>query len=267
MYSIIDTHCHLDILFDQGLPIEEAITKSIASGITDIIQIGIDSGSSIRSAEISVKYSSEKCKIYYSNGLHPVDITSYEEVIEIENIIRKNHSNPSLVAIGEIGIDLFHDASKYALQEKVLNHFLELAAELKLPVIIHSRDAAEDTFAILKNFKDKVTGVIHCFTYDYEYAKRFIDIGYYISFSGILTFKNAKAIHEAASKIPLETILIETDSPFLAPAPNRGKRNEPSYMPFILEKLFSLRSENQNTVERVIYDNSKKFIKRKAYYA
>ena len=116
----------------------------------------------------------------------------------------------------------------------------------------------------LEKYKGKVTGVIHCFTYDYEYAKKFCDLGYFISFSGIVAFKNAKDIHESASRLPLESILLETDAPFLAPPPFRGKRNDPSNLTYILEKINSLRNESNTKVEETIYKNSLKFISRKA---
>ncbi|EMO06896.1 hydrolase, TatD domain protein [Leptospira interrogans serovar Icterohaemorrhagiae str. Verdun HP] len=135
-----------------------------------------------------------------------------------------------------------------------------------MPVVIHSRDAKEDTISILKNFRDQAFGVIHCFTYDYLTAKTLVDIGYYISFSGIVAFKNATEIQEAAQKLPLECILIETDAPFLAPPPFRGKRNEPSYMKFILDKMFSLRKESNSDVENKLFENSIKFMNRKAYH-
>ena len=246
---------------------EDILKMSGDAGVSDIVQIGIDLETSINSREISRKFSTESLKIHYSMGLHPTDIRSEEDFAPIEKLLRENVNDPALVAIGEIGIDLYHDRDTFPLQEKLLRQLMELAAELKLPVIIHSRDASEETWRILNDYKGRVTGVIHCYTYDYEYAKRFIDLGYYISFSGILVFKNAHDIHETAGKIPLETILIETDAPFLAPPPHRGKRNDPSNLPFILEKLFSLREEEKNTVERTIYKNSKKFLNRKAYYA
>ena len=263
MYSIVDTHCHLDIVENQGLSITDSVKNAAESGVTDIIQIGIDFQSSQKAQEISQTFSDNRMTIHYTQGLHPTDIQTAADFTELEALIRKNHNDPLLVGIGEIGLDLYHDTSRLALQEETLNRFLQLASELSLPVVIHSRDAAEETYRALHNFKDQVFGVIHCFTYDYEYAKRFVDLGYYISFSGIVAFKNAREIQEAAAKLPLGSILIETDAPFLAPPPNRGKRNEPSNMLHILEKLISLREEDESHVERQIYQNSQNFIRRK----
>ena len=267
MYNIIDTHCHLDIVEKQGLPIKDALNLAQNAGVKSIIQIGIDKTSSIRAKEISETFSSDELQINFTLGLHPTDIKDPAEALDFKEMINTSIELPNFTGIGEIGLDLYHSKDHLNDQEKVLDQMLSYAEEFSLPVVIHSREAAEETYHALKNFRDRVFGVIHCFTYDYEYAKKFIDIVYYISFSGIVEFKNAKDIQEAAAKIPLDTILIETDAPFLSPPPNRGKRNDSSNMTHILEKMISLRQEAPVDVEKKIYNNSLKFMRRKDYHA
>ncbi|MFB5650403.1 TatD family hydrolase [Leptospira wolffii] len=266
MYSIIDTHCHLDIIQEQGQEIAESVRNAKESGIKKIVQIGIDLESSHRAKDISDRFSDSEIEVLYTVGCHPTETHEFPKKEEILTLVKESVSDPKLCAIGEIGLDYYHDASTKTYQTEVLHSFLNASAEYSLPVVIHSRDAAEDTVSILKEHRDKAFGVIHCFTYDYPTAKKLVDLGYYISFSGILVFKNAKDIQEAAEKLPLESILIETDAPFLAPPPFRGKRNEPAFTKFVLEKMFSLRKETNSEVEKKLYENSIKFTQRKAYH-
>lgn len=266
MYSIIDTHCHLDIIQEQGQNIAESVRNAKESGIKKIVQIGIDLESSNRAKDIAENYSDSEIEIHYSIGCHPTETHEFPKKDEILTLIKASTEDSKLCAIGEIGLDYFHDASTKAYQTEVLHSFLEASSQYSLPVVIHSRDAAEDTVSVLKEHRDKAFGVIHCFTYDYPTAKKLVDLGYYISFSGILVFKNARDIQEAAEKLPLESMLIETDAPFLAPPPFRGKRNEPAYTKFVLEKMFSLRKETNSEVEKKLYENSIKFTQRKAYH-
>lgn len=266
MVSIIDTHCHLDIIQSQGLEIADSLKNAAESGVKKILQIGIDLESSIRARSIANGYSNDSLEIRYSIGCHPTETHEFPNKEEILKFVYENLGDSKLSAIGEIGLDYYHTADTKKQQEEILEAFLECSSKTQLPVVIHSRDAKEDTISILKNFRDKAFGVIHCFTYDYLTAKTLVDIGYYISFSGIVAFKNAIEIQEAAQKLPLECMLIETDAPFLAPPPFRGKRNEPSYMKFILDKMFSLRKESNSDVENKLFENSIKFMNRKAYH-
>ncbi|EKP06401.1 hydrolase, TatD family [Leptospira kirschneri str. 2008720114] len=266
MVSIIDTHCHLDIIQSQGLEIADSLKNAAESGVKKILQIGIDLESSIRARSIANEYSNDSLEIRYSIGCHPTETHEFPNKEEILKFVYENLGDSKLSAIGEIGLDYYHTADTKKQQEEILEAFLECSSKTQLPVVIHSRDAKEDTISILKNFRDKAFGVIHCFTYDYLTAKTLVDIGYYISFSGIVAFKNAVEIQEAAQKLSLECMLIETDAPFLAPSPFRGKRNEPSYMKFILDKMFSLRKESNSDVENKLFENSIKFMNRKAYH-
>lgn len=270
-HRLVDTHCHLDIIQSQGQDIPISLENSIHSGVLKLLQIGIDRESSQKAKEIAhTDYSNlikkQVPEIYYSIGCHPTETHEFPNAKEILKFAEENLKDPKFSAIGEVGVDLYHNPETKNYQLETLELFLDAASIWKLPVVIHSRDAKEETFQVLKNWKTKVFGVIHCFTYDYNYGKHFVDLGFYVSFSGVVTFKNALDIQEAASKLPLDALLIETDSPFLAPPPHRGKRNEPSYLPFILEKIFSLRKESNQEVEEILYQNSIKFLNRKAYY-
>ena len=261
-YSLIDTHCHLDIIEKEGLPISDTIKFSIDSGVREILQIGIDYNSSMMAKSISEKYN--EIRINFTAGSHPADEISEEENNNIESVVRSNVSNNKFTGIGEIGLDYYHRKGTEKVQEEVFRRFLNLAEETGCPVIIHSRDASEDTYRILKEYSGKVFGVLHCYTYDLDYALKFIQLGYYISFSGIVAFKNAKDLQITASQIPLRNLLIETDAPFLSPPPNRGKRNDPTNLKYILEKIFELRKEKKIDIEDTIFENSKNFINRKA---
>jgi len=266
-YSLIDTHCHLDIIQEQGQDIAESLQKSASAGVKKIVQIGIDLPSSLKAREIADSFSTEDLKIHYTVGCHPTETHEFPNADQILAFAEKQLDHPRFTGIGEIGMDLYHDASTKKLQREIFSKFLEFSAKHQLPVVIHSRDAFEETYEALSEFKGKAFGVIHCFTYDYEAGRKFVDLGYYVSFSGIVAFKNATDIHEAAKKLPLNALLIETDSPFLAPPPHRGKRNDSSNMPYILERMFSLREETNVSVTEQLYSNSEKFINRKAYYA
>lgn len=263
-YKLIDTHCHLDLIEKEGQSISESLEKSFATGVERIVQIGIDLERSEVAKKIVLETESN-IKLNYTIGCHPAndELISDSEVAKITDMILENKTDTRLTGIGEIGLDYYHQNQSIEIQKKQFRHFLELSIETNMPVVIHSRDAASDTYDILKEYKDKAFGVIHCFTYDLEFAKKYSELGYYISFSGVLAFKNAKEIHEAARNVDLKNILIETDAPFLSPPPNRGKRNDSSNLKYILEKLFSLRSESNDEVEKVVYTNCLKFIERK----
>ena len=265
MYNIIDTHCHLDIVENKGLSIKNAVDLAKNSGVKSIVQIGVDLESSLRARDIARDFTDDGINIHFTAGIHPTDIHEPSEIPQIRKIVEESLDLPDFTGVGEVGLDLYHDKSTLPLQENVLNEMLSLAEEYSLPVVIHSRDAAEETYSALKNFKDRLFGVIHCFTYNYEYAKKFVDLGYFVSFSGIVAFNNARDIQDTAARLPLDTILIETDAPFLAPPPHRGKRNDSSNMVHILEKMFSLREEDPETVAEQLFTNSMKFIGRKPY--
>lgn len=258
-YRLIDTHCHLDIIEDQGQSISTSLEKAKKHGVSAIVQIGINYENSLTAQKIISQFKNG-IELRYTIGCHPADDIPLEEAESIYQLVLQSEGDSNFIGIGEIGLDYYHKKDNMEYQKSIFRKFIELAIQKKLPIIVHSRDAAEDTYQILSEYSGKVGGIIHCFTYDYNYAKKFCDLGFYISFSGIVAFKNAVDIHEAAKNIPLENILIETDAPFLSPPPHRGKRNEPSYIVHTFKRILELRTENVEKVEDSIYQNSLKFI-------
>lgn len=234
MKYLYDSHAHLDDeRFDQD---REDIIKSLKSnGISLVVNPGADIKSSRRAMELSYKYSN----IFAGVGIHPQEASHYKE--EDLEILRKWAEDPKVVAIGEIGLDYYYGKDNKEEQIKLFKEQMRLACEMSLPVIIHMRDATEDTYNILKEYEGKVRGVMHCYSGSVEMAELFMQLGYYISLAGVVTFKNAKAAKDVAKAIPLERLLIETDSPYLTPEPNRGKRNEPKYVKHVADKICELR--------------------------
>lgn len=243
-YYLIDTHCHLDMdYYGNDLPL--VLDNAFKYKVKKIITIGIDLNSSKKAIELSKQYDF----IYPTIGIHPHDVTNIDEFTYQELKALYHNNSEEVVGYGEIGLDY---AKNYAPTDIQLKHFdkqLTLAAELELPIIIHCRDAQLDILKILKKHSPfKKGGVIHCFSGDMKFAEAVLDLGFYISIPGIVSFKNAKELHEVAKNIPLERMLIETDGPFLAPAPYRGKRNEPAFLPFTANSIASLRQMDINEI-------------------
>lgn len=245
---LIDTHAHLDSLEDaQG-----AINRAQENGIGRIVAVSSDIESSVITLEIGDKNAS----VFVAVGIHPHEASKFDESsIEQLEILAKN---PKIVAIGETGLDYHYMNAPKEIQIESFRNQIRLAKKLKLPVVVHVRDAHNDVFNIIKDENAWETmGIIHCFTGDYETAKRYVDWGFYISFSGILTFKKAEEIRDAAKKLPMDRILVETDSPYLAPVPYRGKPNEPSYVRHVAEKLADIRGVSIERIEEETTINAK----------
>lgn len=276
---LIDTHTHLNFnAFKEDGP--DAIDRALQENIW-MINIGSQLTSSQRAVKIASDY---KKGVYAAVGLHPIHL--YEiEVDEFEApfktrqeefnkaIYKELAQNPKVVAIGETGLDYFRmpegsNPEKIKKQQKdVFCEQLTLAKELAKPVTIHCRgskddplDAYLDIVSILSEFSE-IKGVIHCFSGSWEIAKKFLDLGFYISFTGIVTFQNAKDIQSLVQKIPLEKILLETDAPYLAPEPMRGKRNEPAFVKYVAEKIAELKKINFEEVAEVTTKSAKEFFK------
>ena len=216
---IIDSHCHLNYLKLEDVTLEQVITNAKKVGVDKIASIAVAWHEIDAIQEIVEKFED----VYFSVGVHPSELDSHQPSVE-ELIARSNHSK--CVAIGETGLDYYYNSeeTKQAQIDKFVNH-MQAANEVKKPVIIHTRAAKDDTLNILKSEKvENCGGILQCFTEDYDMAKKAIDMGMYISFSGILTFKNAQDIQDTAKKLPLDRILIETDAPYLTPVPYRGKQ-------------------------------------------
>lgn len=234
MKYMIDSHAHLD---DKQFNYDrDSIIKDLRENyIAYFINPASDMESSKNSLELSDKYEF----IFSAVGVHPHEAEDFtdEMLVELKEMAR----NKKVVAIGEIGLDYYYDNSPRDIQKDVFRRQMELAKELNLPVIIHSRDAYGDTFDILNEFKGEVIGVMHCYSGSIEMAERYMSLGYYISFAGPVTFKNATNVKDTATKVPMDRMLIETDSPYLTPTPNRGKRNEPKYVKYVAETIANLR--------------------------
>src|SRR5690625_4152955 len=218
---LIDSHVHLDDKrFDKDR--HELIQSLKDNGVELVINIGADLRSSINSVRLAEKYEN----IYATVGVqtHTTKDVDTETIKKLKELTKEK----KVVAIGEIGLDFYYDNSPRELQRKWFKEQLKLAKEVDLPVVIHSRDAAQETFDILKEAQDgKLEGVMHCYSGSLEMAKEYIKLGFYISIAGPVTFKNARVVREVAKGIPLDKLLIETDCPYLTPAPHRGKRNQP----------------------------------------
>lgn len=249
---MIETHCHLDYL--KAEPLEEIRKKIKDAGITKIVTIGVDPGNLDKVMELSNAYE----EIYFTQGIHPHDAKEATE-IEFNKIIQRSQM-PKMVAVGEIGLDYHYNNSPPEIQREMFEKQLQIACDQDLPVVIHTRDADEDTKAILKNFSGKLKrkGVVHSFTSTLDLAQFVLDEGFYIGFNGIITFKKAENVQEVVKITPIERILFETDSPFLTPVPHRGKENAPFYLPFIAAKIAELKNTDLEKLKIQVFNNSLK---------
>lgn len=221
--GFIDVHAHLDML--ETSP-EETLALAKAQGVNRIVTIGTEPEDHPKVLAIAQRLYPE---VYCTLGFHPHHGSEWNS--ESEKFLLEHLADKEVVAVGEIGLDYYYNQSPKEAQIQAFRRMLEIAAQAKMPVEIHTRDAEEDTVSVLKEFKGKVTGLIHCFTGSSWLAQECLDLGYNISFSGVVTFKNADALRETCEKIvPLDRLHVETDAPFLAPVPQRGKKNTPAYV-------------------------------------
>ena len=230
---MIDSHAHLQ--FEQYADdLDDVLTRSRDAGVTAVINIGTDLDSSRAAIALAERHPS----LYATIGLHPHDASTFTE--ETSAALAELARHPKVVAIGETGLDFFYGHSPRDTQIDAFRRQLQLAQEARLPVVVHSRDAKEETLRLLQETTPEARGVLHCFTGDLDMAQRAIVLGFYISFSGIVTFKNAGPLRDVAKALPLERLLIETDCPFLTPEPHRGKRNEPAWVARVADTLAAL---------------------------
>lgn len=249
---IFDTHAHYDddrFAPDRG----ELLSGMNGNGIGRIINVG----ASFEGCKNSLALAQEHDFIYAALGVHPSDIADLTE--ESCEWIRQHLSDPKVVAVGEIGLDYYWDKEPevQARQREWFRYQLQLAKESALPVSIHSREAAADTMEIMKEAAaDGIPGVIHCYSYSKEQALEYVDMGYYIGVGGVVTFKNARKLKETVEAIPLERILLETDCPYMAPEPNRGKRNSSLYLTYVADAIAGLKGVTPEEVKTVTYENA-----------
>lgn len=247
---IIDTHCHIfDSKFDEIR--EEVIQEALDMNVKKMIVVGYDYESSLKAIELANKYDF----LYASIGLHPSEVLKEndKDLKWIYDLLKKSDK---IVAIGEIGLDYYWDKSFIEEQKIYFKKQIEIAKETNLPIIVHTRDSIQDTFDILKN--ENVKGVLHCFSSSLEMAREFVKRGYYIGIGGVVTFKNSIEIKRIAEDINLDFILSETDCPYLAPVPFRGKINHPGYTKYVVEKIAELRNMNLVEVEEALENNAYK---------
>lgn len=232
---LIDTHAHLDSSrFNKDRA--EVIKNARVTGVSYIVNIGAD----LRSSRYSVKLAREYPFIFATVGIHPHDAIGLDANVLAE--LEKLAGEEKVVAIGEIGLDYYYDHSPRDIQRAAFIDQLVLAKKLNLPIVVHSREAEEDTMNILKeHYAGAGTGILHCFSGSLAMAREALDLGFYLAFGGVVTFKNAGGLLEVLREIPLDRILLETDCPYLTPVPHRGKRNEPAYLPYVAEKIAEIK--------------------------
>ncbi|MBQ7564059.1 MAG: TatD family hydrolase [Lachnospiraceae bacterium] len=248
---IFDTHAHYDDeAFSEDR--EELIGKLNENGIRYVVNIGTCRETCVQTLRLTEKYPF----FFGAIGFHPSDIAGFNE--NEERWFREQAKNEKIIAIGEIGLDYYWDKEE-EVQEKQREAFvsqLKLARQLKLPVAVHSREAAKDTMDIIKEHGQGLGGVIHCYSYHVQDALAYVEMGYYIGVGGVLTFKNARKLREVVEAVPIERIVLETDCPYLAPEPYRGKRNSSLYLPYVVEKLAEIKGLTPSEVEDITFKNA-----------
>ncbi|WP_053954862.1 TatD family hydrolase [Inediibacterium massiliense] len=250
---LFDSHAHLDDpRFDKDR--DEIIKRAQENGISYIVNPGSDFETSVRSIEMAKEYD----MVYAAVGVHPHDVKDMDEITL--SLLKGLSKKPKVVAIGEIGLDYHYDHSPRDLQREWFRRQIHLAKEVKLPIIIHDREANDDVLRILKEEEAFETGVVlHCYSGSAELARQYIKLGAYISIAGPVTFNNARKTVEVVESIPLEYLFVETDSPYLTPVPYRGKRNEMSYVKYVAEKVANIKGISIEEVAHQTTENAKKF--------
>ena len=247
---LFDTHAHMnDPAFDEDR--ESVILGLGEKGVSNFLNVGCCLDSSKDCIAMAEKYPF----VYASVGSHPDSADEVNEEVIAE--YRQMAQHPKVRAIGEIGLDYYYETIPRQIQQQAFRLQMELARELKMPVIVHERNAHDDGMKIVKEFKD-VTGVFHCYSGSAEMARQLVNMGWYIGFTGVLTFKNARKAVETAESIPLDRIVLETDCPFMSPEPYRGRRNDPGYLPFMAQKLAEIRNISVEEVIAATTNNAKR---------
>lgn len=247
---LIDTHAHLDSSrFNKDRA--EVIKNARDTGVSYIVNIGAD----LKSSRYSVKLAREYPFIFATVGIHPHDAIGLDANVLAE--LEKLAGEEKVVAIGEIGLDYYYDHSPRDIQRAAFIDQLVLAKKLNLPIVVHSREAEEDTISILKeHYRQGGTGILHCFSGSLKMAREALELGFYLAFGGIVTFKNAGGLLEVLEELPLDRILLETDCPYLSPVPYRGKRNEPAYLPYVAEKIGEIKGVSLEEVAEITTANA-----------
>jgi TatD DNase family protein len=241
---LVDSHCHLDMLdYDKlGLDLDGVIAAAKAQGVERILTIGVDLQHAQRVIDIANQYD----EVFASVGLHPSEKVDVEPTIEDFLPLA---TQSKVIAIGEMGLDYYYNDSGLENQRERFRQQIRLAREVNKPIIIHTRQAPEDTITIMREEgAEQVGGVMHCFTESIELAQQALELGFYISFSGIVTFKNAQNVRDVLDIVPLDRILVETDAPYLTPVPYRGKPNQPGHVSYVAAKVAELKQVDVETL-------------------
>ena len=250
---IFETHAHYDDEKFDADRVELLSHLLRENNIGNIVNVG----ATFRGCKDSIKLAEEYDNVYAAIGIHPEEIDEINE--DVINWLRENSSNPKVVAIGEIGLDYYwvKEPEQRAKQRLWFDRQMDLALELNLPVIIHSRDAAEDTLnTIIRYNTQGLKGIVHCYSYSKEIAMEYVKMGWYIGVGGVVTFKNGRKLVETVEAIPIESIVLETDCPYMAPVPHRGERNSSIYLSHVAEKIAELKGLTVKEVEDITYENA-----------
>jgi TatD DNase family protein len=255
--GLIDSHAHIQGKEYTG-DTAAVIQRAGEAGVEQIIVVGGAGDMSSNTAAVAL---AESCaNLYATVGMHPHDAKDVgeEELLKLKELA----AYPKVIAIGETGLDYYYNHSPREVQRRVFAQFIRLAGETGLPLVVHERDAASEAVELLRSEgAGKIRGVIHCFTGDYDAARNYLDLGFYLSFTGIITFKNAEPLRDVVRKVPLENMFVETDSPYLTPVPHRGKRNEPAYVRFVAETIAEVKGVELAEVARVTSANVTKLFR------
>ena len=254
---LIDSHAHIQGKEYAG-EAAAVIERARAAGVEQIIAVG--GAGDMSSNSDAVALADSFVNIYATVGMHPHDAKDVgpDELEKLKDLAL----HPKVIAVGETGLDYYYNHSPRDVQRRVFAQFIHMARETELPIVVHERDAASDGAELLRSEGEKkLRGVIHCFTGNYEAARAYLDLGFYISFTGIITFKNAQALRDVVRQIPLERMLVETDSPYLTPVPHRGKRNEPAYVRLVAATVASVKAVTLEEVARVTTDNTRQLFR------
>ncbi|MGB2359465.1 MAG: TatD family hydrolase [Porticoccaceae bacterium] len=254
---LVDSHCHLDHLdlTDREAGLDGVLADARARGITQFLSVAVD----LKSSRSLLELTQQQDNVYSSVGVHPLQKID-QPVPEVEQLVVLA-SGPKVVAIGETGLDNFYSADTHQWQrESFINHLLA-SQQTGKPIIIHTRDARDETIQLLRQYPLQGGGVMHCFTETWEMAEAALELGFYISFSGIITFNSAADLREVVRLVPLERLLVETDSPWLAPVPHRGKQNEPQYVREVAETVAELKGVSLEQLAEITTQNFHRLFK------
>jgi TatD DNase family protein len=254
---LLDSHCHVnELVYGSANAVEKVIRRAQKNGVNTIITIG--SGFGIKASEQAVQIANRFTNVYATVGIHPHDAKIWDDGIQSKLFTLA--SDRKVVALGEMGLDFYYENSTKDQQRRIFRRQIDIANELELPIVIHDRVSAGETIEILKQKDAFDHGVLfHCFSGTTDEMREIVDLGGYISIPGIVTFKNSFQMVDVVRDVPIERLMVETDSPFLTPEPHRGKNNEPSYLPFVIQKVADILKSDHQVIADITEENAKRF--------